>query len=52
VPAGTRKIKEDKIDSHSPVRSRTGFMGMADTWKGTIHCAPTTQLQPINPKLL
>jgi len=31
VPAGTRRIKKDKIDSHSPIRSRTGFMGMTES---------------------
>jgi len=31
VPAETRRIKKDKIDSHSPIRSRTGFMGMTES---------------------
>jgi len=31
VPAETRRIKKDKIDSYSPIRSRTGFMGMTES---------------------
>jgi len=31
---------DKRMDSHSPIRSRTGFMGMTDKM-GTIHRAPT-----------